>query len=82
MSRIVRCSLIQATNVAPPNASLEITKKAMIDKHVGIHPPGGRSGRANCLPSGNFLRAVFLRRADHQLVRHQPNQFPTALPSA
>jgi N-carbamoylputrescine amidase len=35
MSRIVRCSLIQATNVAPPTASLAETKKAMVDKHVG-----------------------------------------------
>ncbi len=34
MSRIVRCSLIQATNAAPPDASLEATKSAMIEKHV------------------------------------------------
>jgi beta-ureidopropionase len=34
MSRIVRCSLIQATNAAPPEASLEATKKAMIEKHL------------------------------------------------
>jgi len=35
MSRNVRCSLIQATNAAPPTASLVETKKAMVDKHVG-----------------------------------------------
>jgi N-carbamoylputrescine amidase len=35
MSRIVRCSLIQASNAAAPNASLEATKQVMIDKHVG-----------------------------------------------
>ena len=35
MSRNVRCSLIQATNAAPPTASLAETKKAMVDKHVG-----------------------------------------------
>ena len=35
MSRIVRCSLIQASNVASPNASLEETKRAMIEKHIG-----------------------------------------------
>ena len=34
MPRIVRCSLIQATNAAPPDSSLEVTKKAMVDKHV------------------------------------------------
>jgi predicted amidohydrolase len=26
--------LIQATNAAPPDASLEVTKKAMVEKHV------------------------------------------------
>jgi len=36
MPRIVRCSLIQASNSAPPEASLEVTKKAMIDKHLGF----------------------------------------------
>ena len=34
MSRIVRCSLIQATNAAPPESTLEVTKRAMMDKHV------------------------------------------------
>jgi N-carbamoylputrescine amidase len=36
MSRIVRCSLIQASNAAPPDASLADTKQAMIDKHLGF----------------------------------------------
>jgi beta-ureidopropionase len=36
MPRIVRCSLIQASNAAPPDASLEDTKQAMIDKHLGF----------------------------------------------
>ncbi len=34
MSRIVRCSLIQASNAAPPDASLAVTKQAMIEKHL------------------------------------------------
>jgi len=34
MPRIIRCSLIQAANAAPPEASLEATKQAMIDKHL------------------------------------------------
>ena len=34
MSRIVRCSLIQATNVEGVEQSLDAIKKAMIDKHV------------------------------------------------
>jgi N-carbamoylputrescine amidase len=36
MPRIIRCSLIQASNVAPPEASLEVTKQAMIEKHLGL----------------------------------------------
>jgi beta-ureidopropionase len=34
MPRVVRCSLIQAANVAPPNLPLADVKKAMIDKHL------------------------------------------------
>ncbi|MGA2600067.1 MAG: nitrilase-related carbon-nitrogen hydrolase [Bryobacteraceae bacterium] len=35
MPRIVRCSLIQAANVAPITLPLEQVKKAMVDKHLG-----------------------------------------------
>jgi N-carbamoylputrescine amidase len=34
MPRIVRCSLIQATNAISPDQPLETVKKAMLDKHV------------------------------------------------
>ena len=34
MPRVVRCSLIQATNVAAPNLPLDEVKKAMVDKHL------------------------------------------------
>src|SRR5580698_11437987 len=44
MSRIVRCSLIQATNAAPPDSSLEVTKKAMVDKHVDYIRQAGTDG--------------------------------------
>ncbi len=36
MPRIVRCSLVQASNAAPPEASLEATKQAMVEKHLGL----------------------------------------------
>ena len=36
MPRLIRCSLIQASNAAPPEASLEATKHAMIEKHLGL----------------------------------------------
>src|SRR5450432_1513598 len=44
MSRIVRCSLIQAANAAPPDASLSATKKAMIDKHVALIEQAAKAG--------------------------------------
>ena len=44
MSRNVRCSLIQATNVAPPTATLAETKKAMVDKHVGYIRQAAKDG--------------------------------------
>jgi N-carbamoylputrescine amidase len=34
MSRIVRCSLIQATNVASPDSPLAVIKERMIEKHL------------------------------------------------
>ena len=34
MPRLIRCSLIQATNVAPPDSPLEEIKRPMIEKHV------------------------------------------------
>jgi N-carbamoylputrescine amidase len=34
MPRIVRSSLIQATNAAPPDSTLEVTKQIMIEKHL------------------------------------------------
>src|SRR5271166_5390400 len=36
MSRIVRCSLIQAKNEAPAESSLAAIKQSMLDKHVGM----------------------------------------------
>ena len=34
MPRVVRCSLVQASNAAPTEGPLEATKKAMIEKHL------------------------------------------------
>jgi len=36
--------LIQASNAAPPDASLENTKKAMVDKHVGLIRQAAEAG--------------------------------------
>src|SRR5436190_22830528 len=42
--RSVRCSLIQATNAAPAESSLEVTKKAMLDKHVAYIEDAAKAG--------------------------------------
>src|SRR5579863_1038759 len=44
MSRIVRCSLIQASNAAAPDASLAVTKQAMIDKHLELIRQAAEAG--------------------------------------
>jgi N-carbamoylputrescine amidase len=44
MPRIVRCSLIQATNVAPADQSIETIKKAMIDKHLHYIEQAAKQG--------------------------------------
>ncbi|HUP04968.1 MAG TPA: nitrilase-related carbon-nitrogen hydrolase [Bryobacteraceae bacterium] len=44
MARTVRCSLIQASNAAAPGASLEATKQAMIEKHVGLIEQAAKAG--------------------------------------
>ncbi len=50
MPRIVRCSLIQASNPSPPDASLEAIKKAMIDKHLSLIAQAAAAGsQITCL---------------------------------
>src|SRR5947209_18525388 len=36
MPRIVRCSIIQASNAVPATEPLAVQKQAMIDKHLGL----------------------------------------------
>src|SRR5690242_7130445 len=40
----VRCSLIQAANAAAPDSSLEVTKQAMVDKHVAYIEQAAKAG--------------------------------------
>jgi beta-ureidopropionase len=50
MPRIVRCSLIQATNVASADLPLPQVKRAMIDKHVGYIEQAAKGGaQITCL---------------------------------
>ncbi|HUQ90631.1 MAG TPA: nitrilase-related carbon-nitrogen hydrolase [Bryobacteraceae bacterium] len=44
MPRIVRCSLIQASNAASPDLPLEQVKQAMIDKHVHLMEQAAKDG--------------------------------------
>jgi len=59
MSRIVRCSLIQATNAAPPEASLEATKKAMLDKHLALIEQAAEAGAQICCLQEIFYGPYF-----------------------
>ena len=43
-SRIVRCSLIQASNEVPPDQSLEKIRGAMVEKHLGLIRQAARTG--------------------------------------
>jgi N-carbamoylputrescine amidase len=50
MPRIVRCSLIQASNAAPANLPLAQIKKAMMDKHVDYIAQAAKGGaQITCL---------------------------------
>jgi N-carbamoylputrescine amidase len=44
MPRNVRCSIIQATNVVPPDQPIDRIKTAMIDKHVGYIEQAAAAG--------------------------------------
>ncbi|MGI8745980.1 MAG: nitrilase-related carbon-nitrogen hydrolase [Bryobacteraceae bacterium] len=50
MPRIVRCSLIQATNAASPDLPLDQVKEAMIEKHLGyIRQAADAGAQITCL---------------------------------
>jgi beta-ureidopropionase len=50
MARIVRCALIQASNVAAPDLPLDQVKQAMVDKHLGYIRQAAEGGaRIVCL---------------------------------
>jgi N-carbamoylputrescine amidase len=50
MPRLVRCSLIQATNAGSPDWPLEKIKEAMVEKHVGLIGQAAAAGsRMVCL---------------------------------
>lgn len=50
MSRVVKCGLIQASNVVDPSEPVSRVKQAMIDKHVElIHEAGRRGVQILCL---------------------------------
>ena len=49
-SRIVRCSLIQASNVVAPDVPLDKIREAMIEKHIGlIHKAAAAGAQIVCL---------------------------------
>jgi N-carbamoylputrescine amidase len=50
MARITRAALIQASNDAPPESSIAVTKKMMIDKHIELIKQAAEQGaQVTCL---------------------------------
>ena len=50
MSRVVRCSIIQASNAVPATEPLAVQKQAMVEKHVGlIRQAAGAGAQIVCL---------------------------------
>ena len=68
MSKIVKCGLIQAHNVAPTDAPIEEIKKANIENQMKMVEDAASARRADALFSGDFYHAVFLRRTADALV--------------
>jgi hypothetical protein len=69
MPRIVRCSIIQASNAVPATEPLAVQKQAMIEKHLGLIRKAASGWRTNCLPSGNLQWTLLLRRTISEMVR-------------
>ncbi len=59
MSRIVRCSLIQATNAASPSLPLDKIREAMIDKHVEYIRQAAEAGAQIICPQEIFTGPYF-----------------------
>ena len=68
MSRIIKCGLIQAHNVAPTDAPIEEIKKANNENQMKMVEDAAKSRRADALFSGDFQHALFLRRTADALV--------------
>ena len=69
MSRIIKCGLIQAHNVAPTDAPIPEIRKANIDNQMKFVEDAARQGCANALFSGDIYDTLLLRRANDTLVR-------------
>ena len=76
MPRVVRCSLIQATNVEPAEKSLAQIKKAMIDKHVGlIRQAAAKARRSSASRRSSTAPTSAPSKAPAGTTR--PSRFPT-----
>ena len=68
MARLVRCSLIQASNAVSPERPLEEVKRAMLEKHEGYIAQAAAAGsQITCLQE-IFYGPYFLRGAADSLV--------------
>lgn len=76
MARITRAALIQASNDAPPEASIADTKKMMIDKHVElIQHAADKGAKVTCLQE-IFYGPYFCAEQDtrwYEIAEHIPD---------
>ena len=79
MSRIVRCGLTQTHHDVDGNEPVEKRKKSAIEKHLKLIDEAAQKEVKKYSVPGVVLRAVFLRRANHQVVR-RPEPVPMVPP--
>ena len=76
MARITRAALIQASNDAPPDSSIEETKKMMVDKHVELIKQAADQGaQVTCLQE-IFYGPYFCAEQDtrwYEIAEHIPD---------
>ena len=76
MARITRAALIQASNDAPPESSIEETKKMMIDKHIKlIKQAADKGAQVTCLQE-IFYGPYFCAKQDtrwHEIAEQIPD---------
>ena len=68
MARVVRCSIIQASNAVPATEPLAKQKKAMVEKHVGLIRQAAKQGAQIVCLQEIFNGPYFCAEQDDEVV--------------